>query len=70
MFRKRNAHADPHSLMSELLETIHECLASAEVGAVQTAEAAKGATTAVAFQQSEPAPASPGEGPGPHDDAQ
>jgi len=59
MFRRRNAHADPHALMSELLETIEECLASADGEAARIAESAKGADTAVAFQQVEQAAAQP-----------
>ena len=68
MFRKRNAHADAHSLMSELLDTIHECMASVEGGAAQVAERAKGAESAGAFRQTERAPAQTRAEPGSHDD--
>jgi hypothetical protein len=70
MFRKRNAHADAHSLMNELLETINDCLASAKGEAVQITGSAKGADTAVAFQQSEPATTLQLSKPGPSDDSQ
>ena len=70
MFRKRNAHADAHSLMSELLETINDCLASAESEAAQVAGNAKSAGTAVAFQQSEPTATQQLSKQGPSDDVQ
>lgn len=70
MFRKRNAHADAHSLMSELLDTIQECMASAEGGAAQFNERAKSAETAVAFRHSEQTPAQTRAAPDSHDDVQ
>ena len=70
MFRKRNAHADAHSLMNELLETINDCLTSAEGEAAQITGSVKGADTAVAFQPSEPAAMQLLSKSGPNDDAQ
>jgi hypothetical protein len=70
MFRKRNAHADAHSLMSELLDTIHECMASAEGGAAQINERAKSGETAVALRQPEQGPAQTRAQPESHDDVQ
>jgi hypothetical protein len=70
MFRKRNAHADAHSLMNELLETINDCLTSAEGEAAQLTRSSESSDTAVAFQQSEPATTLQLSKPGPSDDLQ
>ncbi len=70
MFRKRNSHADPHSLMSELLATIEECLASADVKGTPLAATAKSVGTTVALQQVEQAAAQPAAEAGAGDAAQ